>query len=285
MRSLPNDNKLPVQAMPYELEEFSEAEKKTQESGSVEPFLWEEIADEPQQRSDETASVFVGKQFGQENIADDGASLRSTETKLIEDEIQQKKTEIESQATAILEDARAEADIIREAARQDGHALGYEEGLKNGKIDAEAQQQQLMQEALQKYLVDIQKAIEVIQAQKDQILDEYKDSLRDLAIAIAEKVINVSLKSSGQIIEKMIVAATDRMSNKQWAKISISKYDADLMVQGDMDILAAMKNVSDNVTITVMDGAEPGTCVIEFPDQIIDASVNTQLDNIKELLS
>ena len=29
---------------------------------------------------------------------------------------------------------------------------------------------------------------------------------------------------------------------------------------------------------------ESGTCIIEMPDEIIDASVSTQLDNIKDIL-
>lgn len=37
--------------------------------------------------------------------------------------------------------------------------------------------------------------------------------------------------------------------------------------------------------IIMMENSEEGTCIIELPDEIVDASVSTQLENIKDVLN
>lgn len=120
---------------------------------------------------------------------------------------------------------------------------------------------------------------------KDEMLQKYKQDLKNIAVAIGEKVIQVSLKSSGSVIERMIVTATEKLKTREWAKIYIARTDADLMVQGDLDILKAISRLSDNLKVVAMENEKPGTIIIELPDEIIDASASTQVENIKEILN
>ena len=53
----------------------------------------------------------------------------------------------------------------------------------------------------------------------------------------------------------------------------------------DTEFLEALSGLSDNIKIITMDNGEDGTCIIELPDEIIDASVGTQLENIKDILN
>ncbi len=46
-----------------------------------------------------------------------------------------------------------------------------------------------------------------------------------------------------------------------------------------------LSNLSDTVKVIIMDGEEPGTCIVERPDEIIDVSVGTQLENIREIMN
>lgn len=289
MKSLPNNREFPFEATPYLLEDVGSRAGDASSIGVVEPFRWEEMTDMTEAvegASDDAAeaSVFFGRDFGADDAEVRFVSKRD-EADLREEEAKRRMSDTERRAEEILGAARERAKELEEEARQNGYALGYEEGLEKGRADAEIRQRQETEQTLRRYLGEIGRTIEAIQAQKDRLFEEYRDGLCDLAMSVAEKVINISLKSSGQVIEKMIVAATEHMKNKQWVKISVSKQDVDLMVQGDMDILAAVRNVSDDVKVVVVDDAEPGTCVVEFPDQIIDASVSTQLKNIKEILT
>ena len=83
----------------------------------------------------------------------------------------------------------------------------------------------------------------------------------------------------------MILAATDKITKKQWAKIYITKCDTAVSMDVDTEFLDKLSKLSENIKIVTMDNGEEGTCIIELPDEIIDASVGTQLENIKDILN
>ncbi len=53
----------------------------------------------------------------------------------------------------------------------------------------------------------------------------------------------------------------------------------------DSELLESLSHLSDNVKIITMNNGDEGTCIIELPDEVIDASVGTQLENIKDILN
>ena len=61
--------------------------------------------------------------------------------------------------------------------------------------------------------------------------------------------------------------------------------EARTLAQITPELMSSLASVSDHVKIIPMNDDEPGTCIIEMPDEIIDASASTQLANIRELLS
>ena len=119
----------------------------------------------------------------------------------------------------------------------------------------------------------------------DRQLDENVDDLRDLAIAIAEKVVSVSLKSSSEVICRMIQTAIDKRKRREWAHIYIAECDAKHLSKVPASLMNALSALSDRVRIIPMADDEAGTCIIETPDEIVDASAATQMNNIRTLLS
>ena len=53
----------------------------------------------------------------------------------------------------------------------------------------------------------------------------------------------------------------------------------------DAEFLESLSHLSDNLKIITMNDGEEGTCIVELPDEVIDASVGTQLENIKDILN
>ncbi len=201
----------------------------------------------------------------------------------------------QAQAEAILENARWEAQKERDAAwadfqqqleqaRQDawrqGYDQGYHEGMAQAMRDGKAQ--------LEQRAADQMKAVEAFlegaAAVRDRILDDSREQLKDLALAIAEKVIRVSLRGSTDILRRMVESATEKKKRCEWAHI----YVADCDVRGSAgtipELAAALRGISDRVRVIPMADDESGTCIIEMPDEILDASVSTQLGNIRETL-
>lgn len=197
---------------------------------------------------------------------------------VMEEEILKKA---QMRADKILMDAREQAEILREK--------GYREGVETGQVDgyraAYQEHQQLHAQALQELDRNIREVVTEVSIEKEKLLEQYIDDLKKVSLAVAEKIIQTSLQSSGDIVKRMIISATDKMQRKQWAKIYITKCETGISMEVDAEFLDALSKLSDNVKLITMDNGEPGTCIIELPDEIIDASVSTQLENIKDILN
>lgn len=191
----------------------------------------------------------------------------------------------EKRADEILEQAREaakqEAEEIFQQARQRGEEAGYTDGLSRAAREGE---EQLAAQAAQ-LAGEVQRFLERASSSLDELMDQSVHDLRDLAIAIAEKVVRVSLKSSGEVIGRMIRSAIDKRKRREWVQIYIADCDAKRMTQVPAQLSAALAALSSRVRIIPMADDESGTCIIEMPDEIIDASASTQLSNIKNLLS
>ena len=113
---------------------------------------------------------------------------------------------------------------------------------------------------------------------------EVSGELMAMSVAVAEKVIHVSLKSSEEIIKRMIITATEKLKRRQWVQIYVADCDVKGVAQSDPSLAAALSSLSDHIKIVPMKDAEPGTCIVEMPDEIIDASASTQLENIRSVI-
>ncbi len=185
----------------------------------------------------------------------------------------------------ILLQAEEEARRLQEEARENGYLNGYEAGLLDGTNKAYEDHKIELDQQMEEFKSIVRLTIESITREKDKLLEKYMDDLKRITLTIAEKVIQTSLKSSGEIIKRMIVGAAGKLKKTQWVKIYVSQKDAGMMMQGDVGLLNELSHISGNIKIISMDHAEDGSCIIELPEEIIDVSVNTQIENIKGILN
>ena len=82
-----------------------------------------------------------------------------------------------------------------------------------------------------------------------------------------------------------IQTAIDKRKRKEWVHIYIAECDARKMSQIPASLSSALTALSDRVRIIPMADDESGTCIIEMPDEIVDASAATQLNNLRTILS
>lgn len=194
------------------------------------------------------------------------------------DDAHRRSEELAQQAKLDLE---AELELIRQGARQEGFREGYAEGMVSALDAAKAEREAhaiRQQEEVKQFLERASDA-------REQLIEDTKDELCDLAIAAAEKVIRISLKSSKDVIARIIQGATEKLKRKEWVHVYVAACDVGTKAQVSPELTAALLGIGGNVKIVPMAGDESGTCIIEMPDEIIDASVSTQIGNIRELLS
>lgn len=230
---------------------------------------------------------FAGFKIHEEEPQEEPEDIQESENE--EEEAAKSITAMEEE---ILENARRRADKILADAREQAEILreqGYREGVETGHVDGTRQaleeHRQTLDAELHELRKNIREVIRDVSVEKEKLIEQYIDDLKRISLAVAEKIIQTSLQSSGDIVKRMILSATDKMQRKQWAKIYVTKCGTGISMEVDAEFLEAMSKLSDNVKLITMDNEEPGTCIIELPDEIIDASVSTQLENIKDILN
>ena len=72
----------------------------------------------------------------------------------------------------------------------------------------------------------------------------------DLCIAIAEKVVRVSLRSSSEVIVRMIQTATERMKRQEWVHIYIPGCDARGVAQISPALTTTLGGLSQHINAT-----------------------------------
>ena len=199
------------------------------------------------------------------------------------------------QAEAIMADARkdmeawkeetrrafeAELESLRAAARAEGYDAGYAEGMASAMQEGKVQREALIAQQLR----DVQDFLEQAAREKEKLWDAAKEEMKDLALAVAEKVIRVSLKNSGDVLLRMVDAATDTHKRCEWARVYVADCDLSGKAYTAPELTAALGHISDRVRVVPMADDESGTCIVELPDVILDASVSTQLGAVREVL-
>lgn len=200
-----------------------------------------------------------------------------------------------AEADALLRDAHAQAEEIIAAAKQaaetevakihqqaaeKGYSQGYADGAEKGRKETAAATEAAAQQSIQEMQCFLQQAAQL----RDDSIDRLREELLQVAITVAEKVIHVSLQSSEEIIRRMMIAAIDKLKRREWVQIYVADCDVKGAVQADPALASALSGLSSHVKIVPMHDAEPGTCIVEMPDEIIDASASTQLDNIRAIV-
>ncbi len=199
------------------------------------------------------------------------------------------------QADEILKDARRQADQLleqerekirqqaeeaRAQARDEGYRQGYAEGLQQARVEGSAQlERQLRQDADR-----LRGVLEKVSAAREDMLEQTREELCELALAAAEKIIHISLRTSREVVVRMIQVATEKLRRREWVHIYVGGCEARELAQLAPELTRTLAGLSDHIKLIPMADDELGTLIIEMPDEIIDASASTQMNNIRDVL-
>ena len=176
--------------------------------------------------------------------------------------------------------AEAEQEEIRAGARDEGYREGYAQGIAKA-MDDSVRDREATAARLEK---EVQSFLEKASLAREEMLLQTREELLELCLSIAEKVVRVSLKSSSEVIVRMIQTATERMKRQEWVHIYISGCDARQLAQISPALTSTLGALSQHIKVVPMGDDEGGTCIVETPEEIVDASVSTQMSNIRDVL-
>ena len=194
--------------------------------------------------------------------------------------LREARRDVEQYKEEALQQFEDELEAERESARKEGYDQGFAAGMAEAEREGKVQREVLAAEQIR----EVKNFLEAAARARDAMLDDTREEIKDMALAIAEKIIQVSLKNSSDIIQRMVDAATDTHKRSQWAHIYVADCDLRGKAMTAPELTAALSHIAERVRVVPMADDESGTLIVELPDVIMDASVSTQLGNIREIL-
>lgn len=188
------------------------------------------------------------------------------------------------EANQIIADASAKAQAIEQQAiakaqeearqiKEQAFAQGYAEGKEKATHQ------------LQKGLDDITALLDRIDDNQRKIIDETEEGIRLLVVDIVRKIMGKVLKEDDKALVYIVERALASYKNTDWVKITVSETDAQTSCITDKAMLASLLDLSGSIEVEVIPDGASGLCIVETPDGIADASVETQLCNLKSILT
>lgn len=161
--------------------------------------------------------------------------------------------------------------------REESSQRGYREGYEAGSRDAQAENR--------KTLDELGMMIEAVEKSKTKILRDFEDDLIDLSTSMAKAILKQEIHTDEKALRGIILSAMEEYRNQEWIRIYVPEDSANVLLKADGGIAAALKEISDSVKVVVSPDMADGGCVIEMPDQVIDAGLNSQLAKLRQAIS
>lgn len=198
----------------------------------------------------------------------------------------------EDEAVEIINSAKIKADSETARHKKKAYEDGYNEGIEIGKKRGYEEGYEAGYEKVSKILQDANKEkvrellgmIEKIENEKQKIIARYEKELTDLSIDIAEKIIRNEIDAKDNVVAGIIRSVISDYRNVEWIKIYISDKDDAIAIQADKELINALKKISKDIKIEVSGKLCKGSAIIETEDGIVEASIDTQLKNLREMV-
>ena len=235
-------------------------------------FVAEDVTDIVFEPSETPQEIALRELSEKEELLNQKEAELSEKEQFLNSEYERLMKEAEEKSKALFEEtiknAEADAEIIRKTAAE----KGYSEGNEKSKATAE------------KYLSAAAELVSQATAQKEAYYISHKDELIETACFLAEKLIATKLSEDKSVIANIAANAAKDFRNSERVKISLAAADISAEATADIDYLKSLIKGIPDIEIEILENAKTGTVVLDNGSEIIDASVPTQLDFLKEIM-
>jgi flagellar assembly protein FliH len=165
-------------------------------------------------------------------------------------------------------DAKAEADLIREQSRLDGAAQGREVAK---------------QEALPA-AVAFANAGQALIVFEEQMIARYTPEMVRLALEIAEKIVHKALLVEPEIVASVLDRARQEVTEARQIRIRLNLKDYELLAEVRPDLLTLGNDAGRAIEVVIDENLSRGGCRLETEIGVVDATLPTQIGEIRRQL-
>lgn len=263
------DNTVVMPEPPEDSEEFlSFREKKEREEEERQRKLREQV--ETENRILREIEAGVERQMNERHMVINGERDR-----ILEEAHEQAETIIAEAKTAAMHYLRqAENDnaIAAEKARKAGYTDGYSAGKRESLAKCET------------YLKAAAGFLDEINSRKEAYYISNREEMKETVLELVKKITLQEIKTDPTIIEGIIAQAAKNFRNSDYVKISLANGEVARKLRTDANFVKELIPFIPDIEIEVLNEAEDNTVILDNGSEIIDASVPTQLDFLREIV-
>lgn len=251
------------------------------------PIFGQESADENEmdfatrrrretQAFDEQVRVFERQRsdFGKQKAADEEAIAQQRESLAAEANVEAEKLLAAARVQAVQIIAKAENDGI--AIKANAKATGFTEGFTEGRNDAN--------EKCDKYVKAAAQFLGEINDKKDAYYARHEGELTQTLLTMVKKLTIAEIKSDEGTIFRIVKEAAKGFRNSDYIKLTFAGGDVSREIVTDKTFLKGLVGEISDIEVEILEEAESGTVMLDNGKEIIDASVPTQLEFLKEIM-
>ena len=171
----------------------------------------------------------------------------------------------------ILEEARQQAEIIREEA--------FQEGFRAGQVAGEA----AFSESVAQCTEAIDCAAQAMVDTRQEFLDNLKPQILELVRRLVARVIQREVEDDDGLLLRSIEKALEVLSNQQSVTIRLHPQDLEAIKAHQIRLLEQFNNI-EQIALEKDDSIPSGGCVVDSPVMQVDARITTLLEHALEAL-
>lgn len=170
-------------------------------------------------------------------------------------------------AESILADTRQQLDDMREQARQEGIALGREEGLSQAQEEIERIETELAERRQQQ------------EQEYEKMIQETEGHYVEILCSLIRKLTGVIISDRRDVILHLIRSGIADMEPAKRYTIRVCTEDL-LYIESNKEDIQEKTGITGTLEVQEEKGLLEGECIIETDTQMIDCGFQTQLENL-----
>jgi len=193
----------------------------------------------------------------------------------------------ENQASAVLDKAEQQArQIIAEAeekGREQGYAQGHEQGLAEGREQGHAEALGQSTEQFQNLVMSWSESLHDIEATRSRLESEIKSAALEFAIVFAEKLTHRVIEVDPTVVVDQLAQTLQYILRPLDVTVKVHPEDRAIVQQAVPELLAEFEQVQ-HIKLVDDGSVGRGGLITQYGQGQIDASIETQLDRLVEMM-
>jgi len=182
----------------------------------------------------------------------------------------------QEEASQILAGAKEKEKEIYEKAEEKGYVEGYRRGFQKALDEAKEEADRIRNTAF--------KVLEEAENRRQELIISAEEEVVDLCLAIASKVVHAHVEEHRDTVLRLAREALERLASSKHYTIIVNPRDAELLRQY-IDELSMQVSASAHIHILEDESVGAGGCKVETEKGVLDATLESQLDEIRKVLS